>query len=157
MGLLQMKEGLAASIMREAGLTDFEEAFLEIIYCLKLSDALEPKAFRNDVLFTNKASYVLDHAVWIAKCLGHPQVDAEHILASLSFYEVFKDLYPDLDLSEDRVWKALHNAWDARGINSDRHLLQKQARKFETLFRERPHTKYTFPALEKFSTFGPFA
>jgi hypothetical protein len=157
MGLLQVKEGLTADILRNAGLNDLEEAFLEVLYCLKMSDALEPKAFHHDVAFTNKAVYVLEHAGWIARCLGHPQIDAEHILASLAFYEVFKDLFPDVDLSEEVVWKAIDQAWHAQGIKSDPKLLQKQARSFETNFRERSRTKYSYPALEKFEHMGPFA
>ncbi len=107
LGILKYEKCSAAQILRELGLQDLYGAWHEVLWALNVCDGLKPRAFQTEVSFADRAFKVItassDFAVWH----GSDKMYSEDLLMALAAGGVLDGLFPDLNLSFERVRKAV--------------------------------------------------
>lgn len=107
LGILKYEKCSAAQILRELGLEDLYGAWHEVLWALNVCDGLKPRGFQTEVSFADRAFKVItassDFAVWH----GSDKMYSEDLLMALAAGGVLDGLFPDLNLSFERVRKAV--------------------------------------------------
>jgi hypothetical protein len=110
LGLLKHERCRAALILKAAGLTDLYGAWHEVLWALNASNGLQPRAFTNDVRFSDRALRIVVAASNFATWAGRSKVQSEDVLMALAAGNVLTGVFPDLDLTfpQVRKWCAKH-------------------------------------------------
>jgi len=103
LGILKHEQSTAAKTLHALGLTDLYGAWHEVLWALNVCDGLQPRSFVPEIGFADRAFRVLRQAVLYAEWGGRKKVQSEDLLMSLSAGGVLEGLFPDLDLSFNRV------------------------------------------------------
>lgn len=93
----------ATQVLRELGLEDVYGAWHEVLWALNVADGLRPRAFRPHLEWAERAYKVVNGSIRFAAWGGRETVSSEDLLMALAADGALGDLFPDLDLSFDRV------------------------------------------------------
>ena len=107
MGILKYETCTAAKILKSLGLEDLYGAWNEVLWALNVCDGLQPRSFVTDIKFADRAFKVITAASDFAVWHGKDKMYSEDVLMALAAGGVLEDLFPDLNLSFERVRKAV--------------------------------------------------
>lgn len=94
-------------VLRELGLDDIYGAWNEVLWALNVSDGLTPRAFTPYMQWGERASLIIQGAVRYGGWAGRDKVTTEDLLMAFAASEVLTSLFPDVDLSFDRIKRAV--------------------------------------------------
>lgn len=107
LGLLKKESYTACQVLQDLGLTDIYGAWNEVLWALNVSDGLQPRAFTPRVIWGERASLIVQGAVRFGMWAGRDKVATEDLLMAFAASDVLTALFPDVDLSFDRVKHAI--------------------------------------------------
>ncbi|KAG2495308.1 hypothetical protein HYH03_006580 [Edaphochlamys debaryana] len=107
LGILKYESCAAAQILKKLGLEDLYGAWNEVLWALHVCDGLQPRAFCTEVKFADRAFKVITGASDFAEWHGKDKMYTEDLLMALAAGGVLEGLFPDLNLSFDRVRKVV--------------------------------------------------
>lgn len=114
LGLLKKERCTAAAVLQDLGLDDLYGAWNEVLWALNVSDGLTPRAFTPKVAWGERAALILQGAVRFGGWAGRPKVASEDLLMAFAASDVLTALFPDVDLSFDRVRRAVEKRTGVR-------------------------------------------
>lgn len=94
-------------VLQDLGLEDLYGAWNEVLWALNVSDGLQPRAFTPRVVWGERASLIVQGAVRFGMWAGRDKVATEDLLMAFAASDVLSALFPDVDLSFDRVKHAI--------------------------------------------------
>eukprot|EP00879_Flechtneria_rotunda_P000772 GHRR01000893.1.p1 GENE.GHRR01000893.1~~GHRR01000893.1.p1 ORF type:complete len:239 (-),score=66.70 GHRR01000893.1:2596-3312(-) len=103
LGLLKKESYTACQVLQELGLDDLYGAWNEVLWALNVSDGLQPRAFTPRVAWGERANAIVQGAVRFGMWAGRDKVATEDLLMAFAASDVLSSLFPDVDLSFDRV------------------------------------------------------
>lgn len=109
LGMLRRENCTASIILKELGLHDLYGAWHEVLWALHVADGLKPQAYRPQVVFSERVRNILCGAANAATLQGREKVESQDLLLLLSGTGVLDGLFPDLDLSAERVRKEIES------------------------------------------------
>ncbi|GIL77078.1 hypothetical protein Vretimale_3143 [Volvox reticuliferus] len=107
MGILKYENSTAAQILKKLGLEDLYGAWHEVLWALHVCDGLQARSFCTEISFADRAFKVVTAASDFATWHGKDKMYSEDILMALAAGGVLEGLFPDLNLSFERVRKAV--------------------------------------------------
>lgn len=107
LGLLKKESYTACQVLQELGLDDLYGAWNEVLWALNVTDGLQPRAFTPRVSWGERASLIVQGAVRFGMWAGRERVATEDLLMAFAASNVLSALFPDVDLSFDRVKHAI--------------------------------------------------
>jgi hypothetical protein len=97
----------STQVLQELGLTDLYGAWNEVLWALNVADGLTPRAFAPRMTWGERASAILQGSVRYGLWAGRDRVSSADLLMALAASDVLTSLFPDLDLSWERVRRAV--------------------------------------------------
>ncbi|GLC37444.1 ATP-dependent Clp protease ATP-binding subunit clpt4, chloroplastic [Pleodorina starrii] len=119
MGILKFESSTAAQILKKLGLEDLYGAWHEVLWALHVCDGLQPRGFSTEISFADRAFKVVTAASDFAAWHGKDKMYSEDILMALAAGGVLEGLFPDLNLSFERVRKAVEKQAGRRYLLPD--------------------------------------
>lgn len=107
LGVLKYESCTAAKVLQSLGLEDLYGAWHEVLWALNACDGLRPRAFALEIKFADRAFKITTAASDFAAWHGKDTVYSEDLLMAMAAGGVLDGLFPDLNLSFDRVRKAV--------------------------------------------------
>lgn len=107
LGLLKKESYTACQILKELGIDDLYGAWNEVLWALNVSDGMEPRAFTPRIQWGERAALIVQGAVRFGMWAGREKVATEDLLMAFAASDVLSSLFPDVDLSFDRVKHAV--------------------------------------------------
>jgi hypothetical protein len=107
LGVLKQEDSLAGQVLVELGLEDLYGAWHEVLWALNVIDGLQPRAFRHRIGWDVRARAIAQGSVKFAGWAGRDKVATQDLLLAFAASDVLGALFPDLDLSFDRVKRAI--------------------------------------------------
>eukprot|EP00877_Chromochloris_zofingiensis_P009353 jgi/Chrzof1/4671/Cz14g22080.t1 len=107
LGLLRNESCTAAQVLKQLGLDDLYGAWHEVLWALNVSDGLEPRAFTEDIDWGRRAYKIVNAAPRFAGWAGRDKVETEDLLMAFAASDVLETLFPDLEISFDKVKQAI--------------------------------------------------
>ncbi|EFJ45509.1 hypothetical protein VOLCADRAFT_105964 [Volvox carteri f. nagariensis] len=107
LGILKYESSTAAQILKKLGLDDLYGAWHEVLWALHVCDGLQPRSFCTEISFADRAFKVVTAASDFATWHGKDKMYSEDVLMALAAGGVLEGLFPDLNLSFERVRKAV--------------------------------------------------
>jgi hypothetical protein len=98
---------VSLQVLQDLGLQDLYGAWNEVLWALNVSDGLQPRAFTPRVVWGERASLIVQGAVRFGMWAGRDKVATEDLLMAFAASDVLSALFPDVDLSFDRVKHAI--------------------------------------------------
>eukprot|EP00775_Hariotina_reticulata_P007637 gene7637-7839_t len=112
--MLKKEDCIACQILQELGLDDLYGAWHEVLWALNVSDGLQPRAFTPYVNWGERASLIVQGSVRFGMWAGRDKVASEDLLMAFAASDVLSSLFPDVDLSLDRVKRAVEKRTGAK-------------------------------------------
>lgn len=106
LGVLKHESSHAAKILVELGITDLYGAWHEVLWAMNVSNGLDARAPSPDVAFSDRALKVILGAGNFATWGGRTKVQSEDLVMALAAGEVLSGLFPDLNITFDKVRRA---------------------------------------------------
>ncbi|KAF6254931.1 hypothetical protein COO60DRAFT_1538035 [Scenedesmus sp. NREL 46B-D3] len=107
MGPVACSLRVSLQVLQDLGLQDIYGAWNEVLWALNVSDGLQPRAFTARVVWGERASLIVQGAVRFGMWAGRDKVATEDLLMAFAASDVLSALFPDVDLSFDRVKHAI--------------------------------------------------
>lgn len=107
LALLKNEASTACLVLKDLGIDDLYGAWHEVLWALNVSDGLLPRAFTPALIFGPMAHRVLQGSVRFARWRSATEVGSQDVLLALAAAEVLEALFPDIDLSFDKVKTAI--------------------------------------------------
>lgn len=107
LGLLKKESYTACQVLKELGLDDLYGAWNEVLWALNAADGMEPRAFTPRIQWGERAALIVQGAVRFGMWAGREKVATEDLLMAFAASDVLSSLFPDVDLSLDRVKHAI--------------------------------------------------
>lgn len=114
LGILKYENSAAAQILKKLGLDDLYGAWHEVLWALNVCDGLQARSFCTEISFADRAFKVVTAASDFASWHGKDKMYSEDILMALAAGGVLEGLFPNLNLSFDRVRKAVEKQLERR-------------------------------------------
>eukprot|EP00878_Enallax_costatus_P010422 GHUV01010879.1.p1 GENE.GHUV01010879.1~~GHUV01010879.1.p1 ORF type:complete len:244 (+),score=56.17 GHUV01010879.1:522-1253(+) len=107
LGLLKKESYTACQVLKDLGLEDLYGAWNEVLWALNAADGMEPRAFTPRIQWGERAALIVQGAVRFGMWAGRDKVATEDLLMAFAASDVLSSLFPDVDLSFDRVKHAV--------------------------------------------------
>lgn len=107
LGLLKKESYTACQVLKDLGLDDLYGAWNEVLWALNVADGMEPRAFTPRIQWGERAALIVQGAVRFGMWAGREKVATEDVLMAFAASDVLSSLFPDVDLSFDRVKHAV--------------------------------------------------
>ncbi|PNH10722.1 hypothetical protein TSOC_002496 [Tetrabaena socialis] len=107
LGILKYESCTAAHVLKGLGLEDLYGAWHEVLWALHVCDGLKARSFTTEIKFADRAFKVITGATDFAEWHGKDTMYSEDLLVALAAGGVLDGLFPDLNLSFERVRKAV--------------------------------------------------
>jgi ATP-dependent Clp protease ATP-binding subunit ClpA len=120
LALLRDDKGVSAQALSDCGLADTYGAWHEVLWALNAAEGLQPRAFTARMHWARRARRVADGSLRFAAMAGRDKVCAHDLLLALAASEaVLPALFPDLDLSFERVRRAVEGRAGERYVTPE--------------------------------------
>lgn len=114
LGLLKKESYTACQVLKDLGLEDLYGAWNEVLWALNAADGMDPRAFTPRIQWGERASLIVQGAVRFGMWAGREKVATEDLLMAFAASDVLSSLFPDVDLSLDRVKLAIEKRTGAK-------------------------------------------